>query len=73
VEKNSIELSSLAKHFELYNRTKGKSAKTIRWYNLSLKQFNRFLLKSQNYQAHTDHKQYDCQVGLLSVTASQFR
>jgi len=29
-------------------------------------------LDSQNYQAHTDHKQYDCQVGLLSVTASQF-
>ena len=45
VEKYSIELSSLAKHFELYNRTEVKSAKTIRWYNLSLKQFYRFLLE----------------------------
>lgn len=47
VEKDSIELSSLTRHFELYNRTEGKSAKTIRWYNLSLKQFHRFLIESE--------------------------
>ena len=44
VEKDTIELSALIKYFELYNRTEGKSPKTIRWYEFSLKQFQRFLL-----------------------------
>jgi integrase/recombinase XerC/integrase/recombinase XerD len=47
VEKDSIELQVLAKHFELYNRTEGKSSKTIDWYNLALKQFHCFLLESE--------------------------
>ncbi len=47
VKKDSIELSVLARHFELYNRTEGKSSKTIDWYNLALKQFHRFLLESE--------------------------
>jgi len=46
VEKNDIELTDLAQHFELYNRTEGKSPSTIRWYNLALQQFQRFLEKS---------------------------
>jgi len=37
----------LARHFELYNRTEGKSPKTIDWYNLALKLFHRFLVESE--------------------------
>ena len=47
VNKDTIELDVLAKHFELYNRTEGKSPQTIRWYNLSLRQFHRFLTESK--------------------------
>jgi len=47
VDKDSIELAALAKHFELYNRTEGKSPKTIDWYNLALRQFQRFLVQGK--------------------------
>ena len=47
VDKDSIELSQLARHFELYNRTEAKSPKTIEWYNLALKQFQCFLIESE--------------------------
>lgn len=47
LEKDTIELSALAKHFELYNRTEGKSPKTIDWHNLALRQFHRFLTESE--------------------------
>jgi site-specific recombinase XerD len=47
VNKDSIELTVLAKHFELYNLTEGKSHKTVAWYNLALKQFHGFLLESE--------------------------
>ena len=30
-EKDDIELSTLAKHFELYNTTEGKSPQTAKW------------------------------------------
>ena len=43
MDKDSIELSVLAKQFELYNRTEGKSQATIDWYNLALKQLYGFL------------------------------
>ena len=43
LEKDSIELSVLKKHFELYNKTEGKSARTIDWYNEALGLFQRFL------------------------------
>jgi len=39
-------LTELANHFELYNRTEGRSPKTITWYNLSLEQLHRFLMES---------------------------
>ncbi len=39
LEKDSIELGSLAKHFELYNKTECKSPKTIVWYSMVLRQF----------------------------------
>ncbi len=45
--KESFELAELTKEYELYNRTEGKSPKTICWYNLSLKQFQRFLIESE--------------------------
>ena len=47
MEKDAIELSTLVKHFELYNRTEGKSPKTVDWYNQILKQFHRFLKESR--------------------------
>jgi len=47
MDKDSVELSQLARHFELYNRTEGKSLKTIDWYNQTLKQFHRFLIESE--------------------------
>jgi site-specific recombinase XerD len=47
LDNSNIELSLLARHFELYNRTEGKSPKTIDWYNLALRQFQRFLVKSE--------------------------
>lgn len=43
MDKDLIELSSLVQHFELFNRTEGKSAMTLRWYDQSLTQFHRFL------------------------------
>jgi len=46
VDKDSIELLELGRHFELYNKTEGKSPKTISWYNQSFTLFNRFLVKS---------------------------
>ncbi|MCL0094633.1 hypothetical protein M1N58_01875 [Dehalococcoidales bacterium] len=47
LEKNSIELSTLIRHFELFNKTEGKSPKTIAWYSMVLRQFYRFLLESE--------------------------
>lgn len=47
LEKDSFELSVLAKHFELYNKTEWKNPKTIDWYNLALRQFHRFLIESE--------------------------
>lgn len=47
VDKDSIELKILAEHFELYNRTEGKSPKTISWYNLAIRQFSNFLIASK--------------------------
>ncbi len=45
--KESLELADLAVEFELYNKTDGKSSKTIDWYNLSLKLFRRYLIESE--------------------------
>ena len=46
MNKDSIELSALAKYFEFYNRTEGKSPKTVEWYNQALRQFHHFLIKN---------------------------
>ena len=47
VEKDSIELSVLTRHFELCNLTEGKSPKTIDWYNQALAKFHHFLMESE--------------------------
>ncbi len=47
LEKDSIELGTLAREFEFYNRTEGKSQSTIDWYNLALKQLQRFPSKGE--------------------------
>lgn len=43
VEKKSLELGALARHFELHNKTEGKSPKTVVGYSMVLRQFQRFL------------------------------
>ncbi len=47
VDKDSVELSTLARHFELHNRTEGKSPRTVEWYRLVLRLFQRFLIESE--------------------------
>ena len=54
VDKDAIELTVLARHFELYNLTEGKSPKTISWYNLPLRQFHGFLLESEKITRLTE-------------------
>ena len=54
VEKDSIELSALARHFELYNKTEGKSPRTIDWYNQALTLFHRFLIESEKSTSLVD-------------------
>lgn len=43
MDNGSIDISALTEHFELYNKTEGKSPKTVLWYNMALTQFQRFL------------------------------
>ncbi len=43
MEKGSVELTALTRHFELFNRTEGKSQKTVDWYNLTIERFQHFL------------------------------
>jgi len=38
VEKDNIPLAKLVSYFETYNKTEGKSAKTVIWYNQALHQ-----------------------------------
>lgn len=42
-----VDLDTLRKHFELYNRTEGKSPKTVDWYNQTLRRFERFRLNQE--------------------------
>ena len=46
MDNDSIDISALVEHFELFNKTEGKSPKTIIWYNMALTQFQRFLKQS---------------------------
>ncbi len=47
MDKDLIELLELARYFEFYNKTDGKSTKTISWYNQAIGLFHRFLVKSE--------------------------
>ena len=38
------DLGALSKYFETCNRSDGKSKDTIKWYNQTLKQFEKFLI-----------------------------
>ena len=44
MDRDKIDLLELARHFELYNRTEGKSDKTVIWYNQAITSFYRFLV-----------------------------
>ena len=44
MDRDKIDLLDLARHFELYNRTEGKSDKTVIWYNQAITSFYRFLV-----------------------------
>ena len=33
MDKSQVDLSVLMQHFEVHNRTEGKSPRTVRWYN----------------------------------------
>ena len=43
MDKGNTSLDKLQLQYEALNRTEGKTEKTIRWYNLTLHQFNEFL------------------------------
>jgi hypothetical protein len=43
MEKGSIELSRLIKHFESFNRSEGKSPRTVEWYTYVLEFFRQWL------------------------------
>ena len=46
MEKGNTELSSLIKHFESFNRSEGKSPRTLGWYTYVLEFFRRWLEES---------------------------
>lgn len=45
MDRDAIDLLDLARHFEFYNRTEGKSDKTVCWYNQAISSFYRFLVR----------------------------
>jgi hypothetical protein len=48
LEKDNLPLEKLAQHFEAYNRTEGKSPRTVECYTSVLKYFGDFL-REHNY------------------------
>jgi len=43
LDKRSIPLEQLIRHYEVYNRSEGKSSRTVAWYTDCLTKFARFL------------------------------
>ncbi len=43
LEKDNIPLEKLARHFEAYNRSEGKSPRTVEWYCRVLRFFQKYL------------------------------
>jgi len=46
MDKFSVELSTLIRHFEVHNRTEGKSPNTVQWYNTALQPLYQWLENS---------------------------
>ena len=46
VEKSNIPLDRLIRHYESFNRSEGKSPRTISWYSDTLHTFESFLKKN---------------------------
>lgn len=65
LSKDSLELLELSKHYELFNKTEGKSLKTVLWYNQSLLQFYRFLLISEKSTKLVDLAESDAREFIL--------
>lgn len=54
LEKGSIPLDRLTQHFEAYNRSEGKSPKTVEWYRRVLRHFGQYL----NGSGHSTELRY---------------
>ncbi len=51
VEKDSMELGAVVKHFELFNNGECRSPKTIECYNLTPRQFGHFVIERERSTA----------------------
>jgi site-specific recombinase XerD len=58
MQKGKIPLEKLAKHFETYNRSEGKSPKTVIWYSRILRYLGDYL-KAQGLPDDLDHLKVD--------------
>jgi hypothetical protein len=58
MEKGKTPLGKLAKHFETYNRSEGKSPKTVVWYSGILRYLGDYL-KAQGLPDDLDHLEVD--------------
>ena len=58
MQKGKIPLEKLAKHFETYNRSEGKSPKTVVWYSSILRYLGDYL-KAQGLPDDLDHLKVD--------------
>ena len=47
MDKGNLELEQLIRHFEVYNRSEGKSPYTVKWYNEALNHFLRWLISEK--------------------------
>ena len=47
MDKSSIELNKVAELYDVFNRSEGKSSKTVDWYNEVLKLFHNWLRRLQ--------------------------
>ena len=43
MDQNKFDLKTLTRHFEVHNRSEGKSARAVEWYNGALKLFQGWL------------------------------
>ena len=43
MDQDKLDLKTLTRHFEVHNRSEGKSARTVEWYNQALELFEGWL------------------------------